>query len=185
MIVKLLFLLALSAPLWGAPNRDQVALQEVRSSFQELSYRINSHQVELDLLLERLQALEEKTGRLNQSSSTENRLSQIEKNQKSLASDFKTLKGHLEKTNSSLTSCQSKLTQLDKQLSTDIKSLKNSLQSMVVLLKGGNEGKIYTVKPGDSLGKIALNLKTDTKTLKSLNNLSADTIYVGQKLKLP
>ncbi|MCB1181492.1 MAG: LysM peptidoglycan-binding domain-containing protein [Chlamydiia bacterium] len=43
----------------------------------------------------------------------------------------------------------------------------------------------YTVKPGDSLGKIAVENKTNTRTIKKLNGLEGDTIYVGQKLKLP
>ena len=50
---------------------------------------------------------------------------------------------------------------------------------------GGDGDALYTVKPGDSLGQIALDLKTDIKTLKQLNNLSSDTIRVGQRLVTP
>jgi peptidoglycan endopeptidase LytF len=43
----------------------------------------------------------------------------------------------------------------------------------------------YVVKPGDSLSVIAYRYRTNVKALKQVNNLSSDTIYVGQKLVLP
>jgi len=48
------------------------------------------------------------------------------------------------------------------------------------------EKEFYTVKPGDSLSKIAAKYdKTVTvETIKKLNNLKSDSIKVGQKLKI-
>ena len=43
----------------------------------------------------------------------------------------------------------------------------------------------YLVKSGDTLGNIALKYITTVDTLKSLNQLTSDIIYVGQKLKVP
>jgi LysM repeat protein len=43
----------------------------------------------------------------------------------------------------------------------------------------------YTVKSGDTLGKIADLHKTTVKELQRLNNLATTQIKVGQKLKLP
>ncbi|MFP5114132.1 LysM peptidoglycan-binding domain-containing protein [Bacillaceae bacterium C204] len=43
----------------------------------------------------------------------------------------------------------------------------------------------YIVKSGDTLGKIALNYKLTITDLKTLNKLTSDNIYVGQKLKVP
>jgi LysM repeat protein len=43
----------------------------------------------------------------------------------------------------------------------------------------------YTVKSGDTLGKIADNHKTSVKELQRLNSLPTTQIKVGQKLKLP
>lgn len=44
---------------------------------------------------------------------------------------------------------------------------------------------VYTVKSGDYLGKIAGKHATTVTNIKSLNKLKSDTIYVGQKLKVP
>ncbi|WP_010078438.1 LysM peptidoglycan-binding domain-containing protein, partial [Liquorilactobacillus mali] len=42
----------------------------------------------------------------------------------------------------------------------------------------------YTVKSGDSLWAIANKYGVSVANLKSWNNLSSDTIYVGQSLKI-
>lgn len=44
---------------------------------------------------------------------------------------------------------------------------------------------VYTVKSGDYLGKIAGNHSTTVTNIKSLNKLTSDKIYIGQKLKVP
>ena len=48
-----------------------------------------------------------------------------------------------------------------------------------------NPAKIYRVKAGDSLEKIAKQNQTTIKKLKEANQLANDQIIVGQKLKLP
>jgi LysM repeat protein len=49
---------------------------------------------------------------------------------------------------------------------------------------GGNE-KLYTVKSGDTLTKIAKSNGVTAKALRAENNLKTDQIKVGQKLKIP
>src|ERR1043166_8851715 len=49
----------------------------------------------------------------------------------------------------------------------------------------GTGEKIYTVKSGDSLTKIATDQGTTIKALRAANNLKTDAIKVGQKLKIP
>ncbi len=45
--------------------------------------------------------------------------------------------------------------------------------------------KSYTVKSGDSLGRLAERFKTTVDALKKANNLKTETIYPGQKLIIP
>jgi LysM repeat protein len=45
--------------------------------------------------------------------------------------------------------------------------------------------KLYTVKSGDSLGKIAYSNGITVKCLKEMNGLKKNTIRIGQKLKVP
>jgi len=43
---------------------------------------------------------------------------------------------------------------------------------------------VYTIKSGDTLGKIASQFNMTVKNLKALNNLSSDLIYAGKTLKV-
>ena len=43
----------------------------------------------------------------------------------------------------------------------------------------------YTVKPGDSLAKIAKATGANVDDIKAANNLSASSIRIGQELKIP
>jgi LysM repeat protein len=191
MIVRLLCLFLLTAGvLWSAP--ESLAVQEMRLSLENLERYLHSHTVDLTLFQERIQQIETTLSTLKQDlklassdKSLERRIIALEKGQEALVADCKVLKNHLTETATSLSQCQSQLTKIDKQLSSDIQSLKTNLQSMLALLQSPTSAGIYVVQSGDSLGQIALQHKTDIKTLKKLNNLSSDTIFVGQKLQIP
>ena len=67
----------------------------------------------------------------------------------------------------------------------------DSLQvGQVLTVPGSSEGgaissNIYTVKSGDSLWSIANKYNTTVNELKSLNNLTSNTLQIGQVLTLP
>jgi len=189
-IRKFLFLtLLLSGPLSGAPL-ETASAQEIRLSLEQIGRQLHSQAVEIALFQEQVLGFENSLRSLKQDlkttspeKGTEKRLSTLEKANEALICDFKTLKNSLNETSSTITHCQTQLNKLEKQVSTDIQNLKNMMQSMLALLQG--EARSYIVQPGDSLGQIALQHKTDIKTLKKLNNLSSDTIFSGQKIILP
>lgn len=55
---------------------------------------------------------------------------------------------------------------------------------LVAPAPAANSGNTYTVQSGDSLWIIATRYNLTISQLKSLNNLSSDTIYIGQVLKV-
>lgn len=170
----------LTGALFGAPQA--LPLQEIRLSLDEISYQVHGHQVEIDLFQERLSKLEKKLETPHEAlgRSLEGRLARLEKAQEGLVQDVKNMKNHLNEAQSALAACQSKLGQLDQQV-------KRSLESILAHVQNQEDSpsSYYIVKPGDSLGQIALDHKTDIKTLKQFNHLSTDTIFVGQKLSIP
>ena len=187
-----LLLILLGGTLCGAPQ-ESLVVQELRLSLEQMGRQLHSQGVEINIFQERALSLENTLSSLKQelkaSSSDkalERRISTLEKAHEILIADFKTLKNHINETNASITQCQTQLGKIDKQITSDIQSLKTSMQSMLALLQGeAREGRTYTVQPGDSLGQIAVNHKTDIKTLKKMNNLTSDTIFSGQKIILP
>ncbi|MFC0274564.1 LysM peptidoglycan-binding domain-containing protein [Metabacillus herbersteinensis] len=48
-----------------------------------------------------------------------------------------------------------------------------------------NQYDVYTVKSGDSLSIIAKRFNVSVASIKTVNGLTSDTIYIGQKLNLP
>lgn len=191
-----LTLITLSLPLVALERN--ASWDTLKIDVQELSQGLKSQRSEMEILHEKISSLQAALEALKDPSSKEDiglekeklaslekRVAQIEKNHKTLIADLKTLKDHLNDSGIALEKCQEELKSLDSTLSSDIKTLKSSLQSMLCLLQGKpSEGGTYVVKPGDSLGKIALDHHISIKELKVLNDLQNDQIVVGQKLQI-
>jgi LysM repeat protein len=201
-----LLVLLLAAPLLGASS--SVALDDLRINLADTAREVKCQKGEIELLHDKLSSMQTSLDNAlkevsnsggdglekDKWSSLEKRIGQIEKSNKTLVSDLKTLKDHLNESSLQLAKCQDSLSKLDHELNSDIKSLKSSMQSMLSLLQGGDKAtsiasssgqKNYTVKPGDSLGKIAQDHHTTIRELKTLNSLEKDQIVVGQKLQVP
>ncbi len=58
-------------------------------------------------------------------------------------------------------------------------------QRIKIPSKKGNSSKLYRVRSGDSLIRIAKRFNVSTNSLRNLNDLSSSKIYVGQKLRVP
>ena len=74
----------------------------------------------------------------------------------------------------------------------NLKSTKLQIGQVLVIPTGtiqptlpNNNYITYTVKPGDSLYKIANNYNTTVNAIKELNNLKSNNLSIGQQLKIP
>lgn len=66
-----------------------------------------------------------------------------------------------------------------------LKSSALSVGQQLVIPSSKENEELYTVVSGDSLYKIAQKYNTTVNELKQLNNLTSNTLSVGQKLKIP
>ena len=61
-------------------------------------------------------------------------------------------------------------------------------QNLIIPSKSGinpDNMFLYTVKKGDSLYSIAMKYDIDVNSIKNLNYLTSDSIYVGQVIRIP
>lgn len=124
-------------------------------------------------------------------SNLETKVGDLELAVKGAAIDLRELKDHANETTAALTQYQQRLRELEKllqQQSQQIDNLQSALKSVTEILSKGSEDvatKVYRVKSGDSLDKIAQAHQTSVKVIKELNNLNHDRININQKLKIP
>jgi len=72
------------------------------------------------------------------------------------------------------------------ELESALKNLAKAIGSNIATAPKESPAKTtYRVRPGDSLAKIAKELKTTQVALKECNNLSSDKIFPGQELRVP
>lgn len=65
-----------------------------------------------------------------------------------------------------------------------VPSESNSVESIATPTTDNAKTDTYVIKSGDTLGKIASKFNVSVATLKSLNGLTSDLIFTGQKLKV-
>ena len=191
--------LLLSFLLASAPTRDSSSalryeVANLQAELLQARERIESQELVIEALRKEMENHLQANKELVKGSLTisENKVSTVEKASKDLASDLVKLK---EGTQSSLKELDTHLAKLEKEIDQQGKNLRHLETALKAVLDavGGDKGemvalasdKTYTVKEGDSLGKIALANSTSVKTLKEINNLTKDSIRVGQKLYLP
>jgi len=194
-------------------GQDQsTAIQEIRDSLDDLRHEIRNHESEIrtyedklsnqesiiDALREQMtkSSSSQQTQLKNNSASLEMKINQLETTTKGLSADLRQFKTHANETATALQQITQKMTQLEKVTevqSQNLDSLQAALRSIMDALDVKSTpdktsdpiGKIYKVKAGDSLEKIARANTTSIKAIKELNNLVNDRIVVGQTLKMP
>lgn len=131
------------------------------------------------------------------------KISGLDSTVKALVADLRQFKMHANDSTAALAQYKQKISELEKvieiqnqnmeNLQTAIRTLMDALQVKVGVEKvspssassSSSSGKIYRVKAGDSLEKIARSNQTSVQAIQELNNLTTTRIVVGQALQMP
>jgi len=181
--IPLCLLLASCASTGAGSSRyhgeDLVVLREIREDIAELKHSLSNTQVELQILEEQYDCL------ATPDQNRESQVSALEKKISSLSSYVTTAHKHLNECSSKLATLE-KTVEQQKAALNEVTQMKSSLQTLIHSLQ--NEDKpcrSYKVRERDSLGKIAKMHGISVAVLKETNQLSCDTIFPGQELKIP
>lgn len=206
--IYLIALLPACSPLKSSPNDQkhqlELTLHEVQTNLDDLRHDINCFQTELQILDGRIKYyentisslknhdLENQQTRIDQLNqlvqSLEKKWAHLDKTQQNEVSELKELSAHANETTAAFTQFKNRIEELESEILSqnrrfdELAKLKGRIES---LARGVEHYKVYKVKPGDSLEKIARAHKTAVDQIKKLNGLEQDLIVVGQELKIP
>lgn len=197
------------SPLRSSPNDEkhqlELTLHEVQTNLDDLRHDINCFQTELQILDGRIKYYENTLSSLKQHDlekqqakidlltaqilSLEKKWLSLEKNQTGEIVEIETLSTHANETTAALAQFKDRISELEEEIHSqnrrfdEVAKLKGHIENLAKGFQG--DFKIYRVKPGDSLEKIARAHKTAVEKIKKLNSLDQDLIVVGQELKIP
>jgi LysM repeat protein len=178
----------------------------VQTNLDDLRHDINCFQTELQILDGRIKYYENTLASLKQHDlerqqtkidllsqqigALEKKWASLEKIQQGDTKDLQELSSHANETTAALSQFKGRIGELEQEIFSqnrrfdEVAKLKGNIET---LAKGFHTEsfKIYKVKPGDSLEKIARAHKTAVEKIKKLNDLGQDLIVVGQELKIP
>ena len=123
-------------------------------------------------------------------------MSSLQSQRENINADIHQLKRNVNDLGTTVGQYKTKLQDVEKVFSStqqsnekNINNLKVALESMMALVKHkGNSftsSKLYTVRSGDSLERIARKNNTTVEKLKEVNKLTSDLIITGDELRIP
>lgn len=202
-----------AAPRRYGEEDNSSFVRELRDGLEDIKHEVTNHDAELRMFQEKLANQDSTVENLRQQMLDTNqahkeqlkghieaKIANLESVNKGLVADLKLLKDHSNESAAALEQYNQKLSKIEKILDSQAQNmshLESALQSLMEALQIKDHsdksnsiakaaGKSYKVKPGDSLGKIAIDHKTSTKTLRELNpQIENDKIIVGQTLHIP
>ena len=177
----------------------------MQTNLEDLRHDTNCFQTELQILDGRIKYYENALANLKQQEiekqqlkitqivadlhALEKKWSAYEKVQQTEKKEMDHLTVHANETTSSLTQFKRKIGELEQDLLSQNKQLTELLKvksTLETLAKAtASPYKIYKVKAGDSLEKIAQSHQVKVEQIKKINHLEKDLIVVGQELKIP
>jgi len=113
-----------------------------------------------------------------------------EKSRVADSGELKQLSSHAKETGLALVQFKDRIGEMEQELISgqrrfeEIGKLKSNIENLAKALQA-SDLKIYKVRSGDSLEKIAKSNKTTVEKIKKLNGMEQDLIGVGQELKIP
>jgi LysM repeat protein len=192
-------------PLTGYDTSSDV--DQLRLELDDVKHALHSTQVECSLLDERLRkqdsALkgikgENQTKEASSLSllsaqilSLEKKVFNFENTLTKAAGDLRTLNSLLAQALAKIQTLEANLSQHDKRLD-EVSKLKGTLTSISKAIgqRPSSEAshavkRLYRVKAGDSLEKIARSHRVSVDSIRKINNLLEDKIVIGQELRIP
>ncbi len=170
---------------WKSSREPEVSMEDLKQQISLIRNSLRNQEVELSKLKEKAQSHDQMVDALvdNVENSTK-KLKGLNWNSKfeSIQSEIDEIKHNANKIADAVAADQTKTERLQENLET----IESALTTIMDALGIKNENiKVYTVKPGDSLGSIAMKNRTTVSKIKTTNRLKSDKIIVGQKLKMP
>ncbi len=197
-----LLLSGCSGQMRSGELQTDLSIREVRSAVEDLKYRLNRYEVELQIAEGKteawnasMNALRGEVARLNENESDfientlaqyEKKLQKLENTEQKIRSDLVKLKEHTHEILASLSQFKVKIDANETELAEQKNSVTYLRHSVEALMKTAESSltAVYVVKAGDSLEKISKEHRISVERIKDLNRLTNDLIVVGQTLRL-
>lgn len=195
--VFLLFSFSLEGAYVQAPSQNS-ALDTLKhqisnqgTEIKTFEYKLETFQTILEELQEQLQNASclQKEQLKGSTTALEVKIGSLENTSKNLLADLKQLKTHANETSDALQNFKKVLLEQDKQIKIQNQNIENLSSALKTILdafdmKTEISEKVYKIKSGDRLDKIAKTYNTTVKELMRINNLATDKIVEGKTLKL-
>lgn len=208
LLLPLLFATGCS-PLKSSPHeaRLELMMREMQTNTDDLRHSVSRLQTELQILDGRIKTYEHALAIFKQQDLEKQQekldllVSQVELLEKSCSQLLRVHEGesqesrklvlHANETTIALSQFKSRLGEIEKELQTqkrgaeELAKMKTRFEALAKHLHIAEDCKMYKVRPGDTLEKIARFHKTSVERIKQINQLDHDLIVVGQEILVP
>lgn len=178
--------LLLSSSLYSASSHDHdvnIKISTLQHEVESLRRQVHGIKVDHELLEEKLEAFEQEflQWKSRDFASLIRRLESLQPLQSDVMGSEDASLSRIKSLEVELGRLKQETQMRDKELKTTLESLSKALGLDIA----DSPQRIYTVRPGDTLEKIASRMGSSVQLIKEANNLRSDKIIVGRKLKIP